>query len=219
MADGRDARYYRGMELLYIAALVFGAGALGVQLFMGGESGHGDAGGHDELALHDGEHGSGGGTHGGLAGAALVVLSLRFWVFATFAFGLTGTTIHVLGLAAPLLTLLLALALGFGSGALAVWAFRALARSESTSAVSPDDLIGQLGRVLVPLAAGATGKVRLELRGQAVDMLATTDEAGIGAGELVLVEAVREHTLQVSRPPAELALGAAPDSVSRLPGE
>lgn len=215
------------MELLFIAALVFGAGALGVQLFMGGDSGHGDAGDVHPV-LHDGEwdhaggsHGAGShgaGSHGGLASAALVVLSLRFWVFAAFAFGLTGSAIRWLGLAPPLLTLLLALAAGFGSGALAVWVFRALARSESSSAVAADDLIGQLGRVLVPLASGATGKVRLELRGQAVDMLAITDEPSIAAGELVLVEAVREHTLQVSRPPAELALGAAPDGVSRLPG-
>jgi membrane protein implicated in regulation of membrane protease activity len=212
------------MELLYIAALVFGAGALGVQLFMGGDSGHGDAGGHDaHPALGGGEHAHGdhahaGDSHAGLASAVLVLLSLRFWVFAAFAFGLTGTAIRMLGLASPLLALLLALAAGLGAGALAVWVFRALARSESSSAVAPDDLIGQLGRVLVPLAPGATGKVRLELRGQAVDMLATTDDVGIGAGELVLVEAVREHTLHVSRPPAELALGAAPDSISRLPG-
>jgi membrane protein implicated in regulation of membrane protease activity len=207
------------MELLFIAALVFGAGALAVQLFMGGDSGHGDVGGHDaHPVLHDGGADHAGGSHGGLASAALVVLSLRFWVFAAFAFGLTGTAVRVLGLAAPLLALLLALAAGVGSGALAVWVFRALARSESSSAVAPDDLIGQLGRVLVPLAPGATGKVRLDLRGQAVDMLATTDDVSIGAGELVLVEAVREHTLHVSRPPAELALGAGPDGVSRLPG-
>ncbi|MET0412756.1 MAG: NfeD family protein [Polyangiaceae bacterium] len=208
------------MELLFIAALVFGAGALGVQLFMGGDSGHGDVGGHDaHPPLHDGDGEHGGGSHGGVASVALVVLSLRFWVFAAFAFGLTGSAIRMLGLAPPLLALLLALAAGLGSGALAVWVFRALARSESSSAVAPDDLIGQLGRVLVPLAPGATGKVRLDLRGQAVDMLATTDDVSIAAGELVLVEAVREHTLHVSRPPAELALGAAPDGVSRLPGE
>src|SRR5688572_15274706 len=206
------------MELLFVAALVFGAGALGVQLFMGGDSGHGDGGGHDaHPALQDGDHDHGGGSHGGLASAALVVLSLRFWVFAAFAFGLTGTVIRVLGLASPLLALLLAVLVGFGSGALAVWVFRALARSESSSAVASDDLIGQLGRVLVPLAPGATGKVRLDLRGQAVDMLATTDDASIGAGELVLVESVREHVLHVSRPPAELALEASTDGVSRLP--
>lgn len=209
------------MELLYIAALVFGAGALCVQLFMGGDSGHGgDAGGHDaHPALSEGDQGHEVGSHGGVAAVALVVLSLRFWVFATFAFGLTGSAIVMLGLAPRLLTLLLALGAGFGSGALAVWVFRALARSESTSAVVADDLVGQLGRVLVPLEPGGTGKVRLELRGQAVDMLATTDDERIGAGELVLVEEVREHTLHVSRPPAELTLGAAPDDVSRLPGE
>jgi membrane protein implicated in regulation of membrane protease activity len=207
------------MELLFIAALVFGAGALGVQLFMGGDSGHGDAGGHDtHPALQDGDHDHGG-AHGGLASAALVLLSLRFWVFAAFAFGLTGTAIRVLGLASPFVALLLAVLAGLGAGALAVWVFRALARSESSSAVAADDLIGQIGRVLVPLGPGTTGKVRLDLRGQAVDMLATTDDVGIGAGELVLVESVREHTLHVSRPPAELALEAAPDGVSRLPGE
>jgi membrane protein implicated in regulation of membrane protease activity len=201
------------MELLYIAALVFGAGALAVQLFMGGDSSHGDVGADAGAADHD----AGYDAHGGLASAALIVLSLRFWVFAAFAFGLTGTSIRLLELASPLFTLALAIAAGLAAGTLAGWVFRALARSESASGVGVD-VIGQLGRVLVPLGPAQTGKVRLQLRGQIVDMLATSDDEAIAVGELVLVEGVNEHTLHVARPPAELLELGAPDGAPRLPG-
>jgi membrane protein implicated in regulation of membrane protease activity len=204
------------MELLYIAALVFGAGALAVQLFMGGDSDHGGAGGHD--APHGDGHAGGDDAHGVLASAALIVLSLRFWVFAAFAFGLTGTLIRMLGLASPLFTLVLATVAGLAAGALAGWVFRALARAESTSSASGDDLIGQLGRVLIAVSATQNGKVRLQLRGQAIDVLATTDEGPIGAGEVVLVEAVHDHTVQVARAPAELLIEPASGDAPRLPG-
>lgn len=193
------------MELLYIAALVFGAGALAVQLFMGdGDDGDG--------AEPDA---SGDGAGQGVASAALFVLSLRFWVFAGFAFGLTGTLLYWFGLASPLFTLALSLAAGLAAGSLAAWVFRALARAEASTGVVEGDLIGQVGRVLVPIEAASPGKVRLELRGQIIDMLASADGERIGAGELVLVQGVNAHVLEVVRAPAELLPAAA---APRLPG-
>ena len=58
--------------------------------------------------------------------------------------------------------------------------------------------------MLVPVSRRAHGKVRIELKGQTVDLLATTDEDDLEAGDMVLVEEVDSGTARVGRPPPEL---------------
>ncbi len=193
------------MGTLYLAALIFGLGTILVQLL---GSGHGDAahpgdvhdgsfGAHD-AGHDDAEHASG--------GFLPIVLSLRFWTFGTLAFGLTGALLHYLGLAPRALVPFLALAMGIASGWFAAWSFRALMRSAPQSGAVAGDAVGKLGRVLVTCQRGSRGKVRLELRGQSVDFLATTDEEELEPGSSVLVEEVRDGELRVSRAPDELGL-------------
>ncbi|MCA9628700.1 MAG: NfeD family protein, partial [Myxococcales bacterium] len=138
-----------------------------------------------------------------------IFLSLRFWTFSLLAFGLSGSLLHFPGWANSTTTLVVALSLGLASGLGVSWVFRALARTQITSGGSARDAIGQVGKVLVPCSKGGRGKVRIELRGQTVDFLVTTDEEALAAGELVLVEDVDTSAgnsgglLQVSRAPAE----------------
>jgi membrane protein implicated in regulation of membrane protease activity len=205
--------------VIYLGALIVGLGTILLQLFMSGD-GDADAGGHDvavdadadvdadvdaDAAGHDFDA-QGHGGHGGhdIAGGFLpIFLSLRFWTFGFMAFGIVGTLLAYLGLAAPLLTALLATAMGVGSGFFASWSFRALARSATQSGAQSGDAVGQVGKVLVRCTRQGRGKVRVELRGQTVDYLATTEAEELAEGELVLVEEVRDGEVRVARAPAE----------------
>lgn len=218
------------MGIIYLAALIVGFGTIALQLLMAG-SGDGDADGDsgagagadagaadadgadldgaDADGAADAHGGAGdGGGHGhshAETGFLPIFLSLRFWTFSLLAFGLSGTLMHFIGLASGPVTLGIALGLGFCSGLLAAWTVRALGQAQVNSAGSSRDAIGQVGKVLVPLKRGGRGKVRIELKGQTLDFLVTTDEAALNAGDLVLVEDVSEPglVLQVGRLPAE----------------
>jgi membrane protein implicated in regulation of membrane protease activity len=208
--------------VIYLGALIVGLGTILLQLFMSGDGdADADAGGHDvaidadadadvgadadadaDAGGHDGDvHGHGG--HDITGGFLPIFLSLRFWTFGLMAFGIVGTLLSYLGLAAPLLTAVLAAGMGGGSGFFASWSFRALARAGTQSGAQTGDAVGQVGKVLVPCTKHARGKVRVELRGQAIDYLATTDSEELAEGELVLIEEIREGEVRVSRAPAE----------------
>ena len=207
------------MGVIYLGALIVGLGTILLQLFMSGDGdADADAGGHDVAVDADadvdvdadaGGHeldAQGHGGHGGhdITGGFLpIFLSLRFWTFGLMAFGIVGTLLAYLGLAAPLLTALLATAMGVGSGFFASWSFRALARSTTQSGAQSGDAVGQVGKVLVRCTRQGRGKVRIELRGQTVDYLATTEAEELAEGELVLVEEVRDGEVRVARAPAE----------------
>ncbi len=202
---------------LYVAALVLGLGVNLLQFVLAGLEGgdadvdHGDldAGGDGELGTADhGEivHPTGAAAHHGIeAGFLPLVLSLRFWTFGSLAFGVVGSLLHFLGLAPALVSLAVATAVGLGSGLFSSWVFRALARSSSQSGAVATDAVGQVGRVLVPVERGARGKVRIQVRGQTVDYLATTDDERLEAGMDVLVAEVRDDEVHVCRAPSEFA--------------
>jgi membrane protein implicated in regulation of membrane protease activity len=194
--------------VIYLAALVFGLGTALVQLFMGSDGDadvdHGDLDHADldgDVDHGDVDHGD---VHGhGDLGILPIFLSLRFWVFGLMAFGLVGTPLHYLGVASPRITAVLAGAMGLLLGALASWVFRALSRQQVTSGGAATDPVGHVGKVLVPLAAGGRGKVRVQVKGQTLDLLARTDEQELREGELVLVEEMRQGEAQVSRAPSD----------------
>jgi len=56
----------------------------------------------------------------------------------------------------------------------------------------------------VALAPGKTGQIRVELKGQSVDLLATTDEEELARGEAILIEEIEGSVARVSRRPREL---------------
>lgn len=128
------------------------------------------------------------------------VSSIRFWTFFTTFFGLTGVVLEGLALLGSLPTLLAALGMGSASGAAAALIIRNLAEHPTGVAASSRDYVGQTGRVLVAIRRGGLGKVRLQLKGTTVDMLATTDEEGvIEIGELALIIEMRDTTAVIVR--------------------
>ncbi len=195
------------MGLVYLASLVIGLGVLLVQVAFGGRGGDHDLGdgssdapgpgpGHSHDLAKDG--------HAGDDGPLAVVLSFRFWIFALLGFGLSGSLLHFLDLAGPLATASVAGIAGLASGAFAALVVRAVARSSTSSSVNLSEAVGREARVIAACTKGGRGQVRIELRGQSVDLLASTDEESIARGEPVLIEEVRDGVAQVSRRPREL---------------
>jgi membrane protein implicated in regulation of membrane protease activity len=176
---------------MYLAALVAALGAFAVQLL----GGHNDMGG-----AHDVSHGVG---HEA-ASAWSLVASVRFWAFSLLAFGLVGTAMTVFGLAGAVVTALLATVSGVSSGVFAASVVQRLVSRPATSHVASGDVIGRVGRVLVPLVPGGRGKVRIEVKGTVVDYVARSRDS-VEAGEAVLVEEADDGEVVVSRAPKELA--------------
>jgi membrane protein implicated in regulation of membrane protease activity len=206
------------MGIVYLAALIVGLGTILLQLVMSSTGGDADAhvGGPDAEAdsvdaqadAHsDGGPDSHAGGHTGadIAGFFALFLSLRFWIFACLAFGMTGALATWLHLAGTAVTLVLSLVMGLGSGFLAAWAVRALVQSSVGADASNDDAVGAVGRVLLPFGRGKIGKIRIQLRGQSVDLVARTEEEEqLAVGAAVLVESLQGDQAVVSRAPNEL---------------
>ena len=186
---------------LYLFSMIVGLVLLGASILLGG---HDDADveidGDADLDLDadadadldaDGhlDHDADVGGHGDLSGFLFTFLSLRFWTFFLAFFGLTGVTLAGLGLvASPWLTLGLAIAMGFTTGFGAVSIIRRLGSETSGQAVTSDEYVGKTARVVVPFGASATGKVRVDIKGTQVDLLATgLDELGYEGREEVLI--------------------------------
>lgn len=137
-------------------------------------------------------------------------LSLRFWTFALLAFGLLGCFLHYLNLASVPATAVSSTLLGLFCGWLAAKTFRALAASNPNSGAGSAELVGQVGKVLLAQNASGRTKVRLRVKGQTIDFVATSDEP-LAVGASILVEEVRGQDVHVSPAPAGLAYSDEPN--------
>jgi len=167
------------MWLVYLVAVVLGGGTLLIQMLSG--LGHGD---HDFGGGHHPLHGPG-------------LLSTRSLTFALLGFGLVGGALHVLGLLRPAWAFSIAVATGALTAALVSLTFRTLDHPGASGAAVFDEAKGRIARVLVPCAPGQRGKIRVELKGQTVDMLATTDGSSVPEGAQVLIIEVRGDVAHV----------------------
>ncbi len=120
-------------------------------------------------------------------GLWLPFLSLRFWTFFAFVFGLTGTLLTFLDQGGGL-TLAVSLAGGSVSGWLAAYVQRRLIQDQVSSGVTSKDYVGQVGKVRLPVGGGREGQIRTFVKGTTIDLLAVaeTDEP-IPVGEKVLI--------------------------------
>lgn len=176
------------MWLVYAIALILGGGTVLLQAFGGSDHvGAADA----SLDAHHAPTGPG-------------LLSTRSVTFGVFAFGLVGACLHVLRLASPPAALVLAVASGVVAGLIAGLAFRALGHPGASGQAGLHEAKGQRARVLVPCAREQRGKIRARIKGQLVDMMATTDEAQIAAGREVLIVDIRDDVAHVVTAPEAL---------------
>lgn len=149
------------------------------------------------------------GDVGGLStGIWLPFFSLRFWIFGTAFFGLTGVLLTLLApylqLQSDLLISLLSAGLGLSIGAASAYAFKWLKHSESNSLVQQKHYIGRTATVTLPVDADSKGKIVLEFGNQHIDFIAETDDPnGFQKGDRVTVIEVHEGIARVIQRPPE----------------
>jgi len=178
------------MWLVYAIALILGGGTVLLQVLAGTDHHIGAA--EASLDAHHAPTGPG-------------ILSTRSLTFAVFAFGLVGGLLQVLHLAAPGAVAGLAVASGVVAGLVAGLAFRTLGHEGASGQAGFHEAKGQRARVLVPCARAQRGKIRARIKGQLVDMMATTDEAQIGAGREVVIVDVKDDVAHVVTAPEALS--------------
>lgn len=115
--------------------------------------------------------------------------SLKFWTFGSGFFGLTGvllSTTHPT--LAAVWVFAIALLVGLSIGFLAAAVLQALRRQRVNSLIQPQDWVGAKGTVELPFDAQSRGKVRLQLKGSLVDVIAfTNDTKPLNVGESIVV--------------------------------
>ena len=178
-----------------ISAIV--AGALIVVSALSG--GH-DGGGHDADVGHDFDAGHDVDTHGeAFEGAWVPFLSIRFWTYFFAAFGLIGLLLTWLNAASQPLTIGLAVGGGLLTG-LAVAAIMRWLKNTSTGSATIHELLGKEAKVLVGVKPSQLGKVRIETKGEMIDLIATSESGEpIEAGENVVVVGVDGNQAKIAR--------------------
>jgi hypothetical protein len=167
------------MLAIYLVGLGFGGTLLVASLFFGGGHHGGDAhGGADQ-------HGSD--NHGASSIGWMPIASLRFWTFLLGFGGLTGTLLtYATSLSAPIVGVL-AGAIGWACGVAVVAVMRKAERGVD-SELSDRDMRGETANVLVTIAPGKIGKVRVQVKGRVVDLAASCeDEVTFAPGEKVMI--------------------------------
>ncbi len=164
------------MLSIYVVLAIVGGGLLVLSMVSGAH----DSGGH-ELSHAD---------HGTEAAASIIgmVASLRFWTYFCAFFGVAGLLLSLLAGLGSGVVLGLSLFMGLSAGVIIASLARALNRSQSTSTVGQAELAGRSGEVLVEIAPGRPGKVRLDLGGELLDLPAIADGAlALPAGARIVV--------------------------------
>jgi len=162
------------MSHLYLGAVAFGVTLLVASFLLAGKDVHV---GHVDSAP-------------GLGWAPIG--SLRFWVFFCTFGGGAGYALALLG-SSELEAGIGALAIGWISGALAVGVIRRLTATSTSSGLAPGDLVGATGTLLLPVAPGKPGKVRIEIKGRTEDFVAHVDDddPALASGAAVMIVAER----------------------------
>jgi membrane protein implicated in regulation of membrane protease activity len=170
------------MLTVYLVALAIGGTLLVASMLMG--AGGGAVGEVDADADHGADPGADPGAdnaHDADLGAVLAwlpIASLRFWTFFVAFFGLTGTLLTVLEvLGSKVAVGVIAGAVGWVTGTAVVRVLRALRARQTDSTVGEADYVGCVATVMVPVAKGKPGKVRFEVKGRQLEMLAETEDA------------------------------------------
>ena len=135
--------------------------------------------------------------------AWLPFLSLRFWTFAFFSFGMSGTLLTFLAGndgTGETITLIISLILGLSLGYGISWTFQKLKRDSVTASTETKSFEQQEGVVQLAIRPQGQGKVRLRIDNQVVDIRAITqDSEEIPIGSKVIIVSVKDGVANVTR--------------------
>lgn len=134
-------------------------------------------------------------------GTWLPFLSLRFWTFGLATFGGAGAILDVIGFS-DLVSAPASAVTGIGVGWAIAAMFRRLKHERVTADVGLRQLSGQEGKLLLPVAPGKVGKVRVTVGGQDVDLMArSSDGVRLEPRQRVLVVGVDDGVAEVTSLP------------------
>lgn len=188
------------MFAIYLGSLLFGGVLIAASAFGGADHGGEIHGGGD--AGHGGDNaGHGGDNAQNQTPAWISLFGLRFWSFGTTFFGITGLVVRAIGLSAlaPFVATSVGVAAGLGASA----TFRRLTGETVGQVRGAAALVGREGTLLLPVARGQRGKVRLgQPGGGDVNLLAESDDEVLASGAEVLIVEVRGNVAVVARAPA-----------------
>lgn len=159
------------MLSVYLIALLVGGFLLAMSMLGGGD--------HDVDADADVDADVDGGHDGFDVLGWLPIASLRFWTFFAAFFGLTGLVIDTGGFVGPYIGLAIAGVVGYLCGFSMTRLIRSLRRERVDSSLVVGDCIGETARVILPVAPGKTGKIRVTLKGRTLDLVAETEDKGL----------------------------------------
>lgn len=193
----------------YLGSLVLGGGLLVVSAVLGGHDHDHDV---DHDVDHDADHDAADHdaalAHASASDALwLPIFSIRFWTFFLAFFGLTGLTLEGLravGLIGAHWGIVVGLAVAVGSiaGYVVSRIIRSLRQENVTSTVTPEvDYVGKAGEVLLDVAPGDPGLVRLDCKGVSIDVAALAvdgDAPRMKRGSKVIVLAFTDAKLIVA---------------------
>lgn len=217
------------MLYLYVFAAVAGCLLVLVSLFGGGShesdgDGHGDshaegethggtdahsvghavggAPGSDGHAAHagqaDGHHHSNG-MDSGVPTALLWLLSVQLWTYLLAFGGLTGLLLRTVAKVPEPLAGLSALGVGLSTALVARTVMRKMSVTTVPGTLVEEQMVGSRATVLIPAPAGGLGKIRLEFRGQTIDLIAkATDGGALTEGGEVTITDIRDGQADVS---------------------
>ncbi len=156
-------------EALYVVPAIIGVGLLIAGFFHG----------HDDSAADAHEHG---------ATAIVPFFSLRFWTYALSAFGIVGLLSRWLTETATTIELAGCIGAGVIAGLVAQYGFLLARKSESDSMVRESDIVGKVADVQVAVRGAECGRIRIESRGEFLDLLAQSPSGETFlAGERVVI--------------------------------
>lgn len=130
--------------------------------------------------------------------AWLPFLSLRFWTYFLAFFGLSGLLLSTLTNSSWATVVSTAGATGFVCGFAVATLMRFLKKTQADSGVGSGDMVGAEGRVLLPIRIGETGKVRVQIKGDLIDLLALVDgDTPLEPGIDVIIVGFKDNTATV----------------------
>ncbi|MBL8065458.1 MAG: hypothetical protein JNM34_06315 [Chthonomonadaceae bacterium] len=184
------------MLAVYLFGAILGGGLI-VFSALAGMSSHAEVGGHG--LDHSTDNGAGHGSDHGTGAAWLPFLSLRFWIYAVGAFGLTGAGLTFFKASQEPATLVIATVAGLLMGFSAATIVRLLSRAESTSGLLENDFLGAIAKVSVQIGT-LPGKVRTSIKGEIIDLVASCkDGESFSIGDEVMIVDVEGNSVTVAR--------------------
>ena len=132
--------------------------------------------------------------------AWLPFLSLRFWTYFVAFFGLSGVLLSTLTEWGWTAVVVAAGGIGLTTGFGVATFMRLLARTQTDSRIGSGDMVGAEGVVLLAVRPGDVGKVRVQIKGNAIDLIAHIDgDEALDIGAEVVVIGFRENIATIVR--------------------